>query len=41
MTLDQIMSFAVIGAMMALFVWGRFRYDLVAAARFWSRSQSE
>ena len=32
MTLDQIMSFSVIGAMMALFIWGRFRYDLVAAA---------
>ncbi len=32
MTLDQIMSFSVIGVMMAFFVWGRFRYDLVAAA---------
>lgn len=32
MTLDQLLSFSVIGGMMALFVWGRFRYDLVAAA---------
>lgn len=31
MTLPQILSFAVIGAMMAAFVWGRIRYDLVAA----------
>lgn len=27
----QFLSFAVIGLMMAAFVWGRFRYDLVAA----------
>ena len=32
MTLDQILSFGVIALMMAAFVWGRFRYDLVAAA---------
>lgn len=31
MTLDQILSISVIAAMMAAFVWGRFRYDLVAA----------
>ncbi|NGO50690.1 SLC13 family permease [Allomesorhizobium camelthorni] len=31
MTLDQILSIGVIAAMMAAFVWGRFRYDLVAA----------
>ena len=31
MTFDQYLSFAVIGLMMAAFVWGRFRYDLVAA----------
>jgi di/tricarboxylate transporter len=30
MTLPQILSFAIVGGMMALFVWGRFRYDLVA-----------
>lgn len=31
LTVPQILSFAVIGLMMAAFVWGRFRYDLVAA----------
>ncbi|HZJ13058.1 MAG TPA: SLC13 family permease [Methyloceanibacter sp.] len=30
MTLDQGLAFAVITGMMALFAWGRFRYDLVA-----------
>lgn len=30
MTVQQIMAFTVIGGMMALFVWGRLRYDLVA-----------
>ncbi len=30
MTLDQGLAFAVIIGMMAMFVWGRFRYDLVA-----------
>ena len=30
MTLPQIFAFAIVGAMMALFVWGRLRYDLVA-----------
>jgi di/tricarboxylate transporter len=30
MTLQQILAFAVIGGTMALFVWGRLRYDLVA-----------
>jgi Citrate transporter len=30
MTLDQALSFAVIIGMMALFAWGRLRYDLVA-----------
>jgi di/tricarboxylate transporter len=30
MTTQQILAFAVIGGMMALFVWGRLRYDLVA-----------
>jgi di/tricarboxylate transporter len=29
-TLDQGLAFAIVGAMMALFVWGRLRYDLVA-----------
>ena len=31
LTLPQVLSFAVIALMMAAFVWGRFRYDLVAA----------
>lgn len=30
MTLDQALAFAVVIAMMVAFVWGRFRYDLVA-----------
>lgn len=30
MTLDQALAFAVIAGMMALFAWGRLRYDLVA-----------
>jgi di/tricarboxylate transporter len=30
MTLQQMLAFAVIGGTMALFVWGRLRYDLVA-----------
>ncbi|ATY32160.1 SLC13 family permease [Sphingomonas psychrotolerans] len=30
MTLPQILSVAVLAGMMLLFVWGRFRYDLVA-----------
>ena len=30
MSKDQILAFAIIAAMMALFVWGRIRYDLVA-----------
>jgi di/tricarboxylate transporter len=30
MTTPQILAFAIVGAMMALFVWGRLRYDLVA-----------
>ncbi|MGB3388198.1 MAG: SLC13 family permease [Pseudaminobacter sp.] len=31
MNLDQILSIGVISLMMAAFIWGRFRYDLVAA----------
>jgi di/tricarboxylate transporter len=31
MTTPQILAFAVIAAMMAAFIWGRFRYDVVAA----------
>lgn len=31
MTLDQVLAFTIIGGMMVAFVWGRFRYDLVAA----------
>ena len=31
MTMPQILAFAVIAAMMVAFIWGRFRYDLVAA----------
>src|SRR5438270_5252408 len=30
MTLQQGLAFAVVGGMMALFVWGRLRYDVVA-----------
>src|SRR5215213_2298506 len=30
MTLQQGLAFAIVGAMMALFVWGRIRYDVVA-----------
>jgi di/tricarboxylate transporter len=30
MTAPQILTFAVLGGTMLLFVWGRFRYDLVA-----------
>lgn len=30
MTLPQILAFAVLAGMMALFLWGRLRYDLVA-----------
>ncbi len=30
MTQDQLLAFAVIAGMMAMFVWGRIRYDLVA-----------
>jgi di/tricarboxylate transporter len=30
MTLDQGLAFAIVIGMMALFAWGRFRYDLVA-----------
>ena len=31
MTIAQILAFSVIGLMMAAFIWGRFRYDVVAA----------
>jgi di/tricarboxylate transporter len=30
MTLPQILTFAVLGGTMALFIWGKLRYDLVA-----------
>lgn len=30
MTVEQLLAFAVIGAMMLLFIWGRLRYDVVA-----------
>jgi di/tricarboxylate transporter len=30
MTLPQLLSFGIVAGMMALFVWGRLRYDLVA-----------
>lgn len=30
MTLQQVLAFVIIGGMMALFLWGRLRYDLVA-----------
>ena len=32
MTVDQMTVFAILAAMLALFVWGRWRYDLVALA---------
>jgi len=32
MNLEQLLSVGVIGAMMVAFVWGRLRYDLIAAA---------
>jgi di/tricarboxylate transporter len=31
MTIPQLLAFGVIGLMMAAFIWGRFRYDIVAA----------
>lgn len=31
MTLPQTLAFAILGATIALFIWGRLRYDLVAA----------
>ena len=31
MTYPQMLAFAVVAGMMGLFVWGRLRYDLVAA----------
>ncbi|MDF3063856.1 MAG: permease [Microvirga sp.] len=31
MTLQQGLAFGILGAMMGLFIWGRLRYDLVAA----------
>ncbi|WP_152047579.1 SLC13 family permease [Aureimonas psammosilenae] len=31
MTLQQILAFGVIAAMMVAFIWGRYRYDLIAA----------
>ena len=30
MTLPQVLIFAIVAVMMALFVWGRIRYDVVA-----------
>ncbi len=30
MSLDQIITFAVLAACLGLFAWGRWRYDLVA-----------
>ena len=33
MTLPQALSFGIIAATMALFAWGRLRYDLVALLR--------
>jgi di/tricarboxylate transporter len=30
MTQDQLLAFAVVAGMMAMFIWGRIRYDLVA-----------
>ncbi|HEV2569660.1 hypothetical protein [Sphingomonas sp.] len=30
MTTHQILAFAIVGAMMILFIWGKWRYDVVA-----------
>jgi di/tricarboxylate transporter len=30
MTFDQAIAFAIVGGMLALFLWDRVRYDLVA-----------
>ena len=32
MTAEQTLSFLVLGAMMVFFIWGRFRYDIVACS---------
>ncbi|RVK52564.1 SLC13 family permease, partial [Sinorhizobium meliloti] len=32
MTAEQTLSFLVLGAMMIFFIWGRFRYDIVACS---------
>ena len=40
MTLQQGLAFAVVLGMMALFVWGRFRYDLVGSRPFCRRCWS-
>ncbi|AHK44694.1 MULTISPECIES: SLC13 family permease [Ensifer] len=32
MTAEQSLAFIVIGAMMAFFIWGRFRYDVIACS---------
>lgn len=32
MTVEQSLAFIVIGAMMAFFIWGRFRYDVIACS---------
>ncbi|OOG65825.1 SLC13 family permease [Sinorhizobium sp. A49] len=32
MTAEQSLAFLVIGAMMAFFIWGRFRYDVIACS---------
>jgi di/tricarboxylate transporter len=31
MTIEQVLAIAIIALMMAAFIWGRFRYDLIAA----------
>ena len=31
MTLDQLLAFAVLGGTLAMFIWGKYRYDIVAA----------
>ena len=32
MTLQQTMAFALVGVTLLLFIWGRFRYDVIALA---------
>lgn len=37
MTHPQLLSIATLLAMMAIFIWGRFRYDVTAIKHCWLR----